>query len=322
MGGAGAGVEALALPLLAATRAAALACVPWVGRGDRKAADAAAVEAMRTTLAGVAGTGRVVIGEGEKDKAPMLYAGEEVGRGGDPSFDLAVDPLEGTTYCARGQEGAIAVLAAAPAGALWATPGFYMDKLVVGAGARGVIDLTAPVGENLDRVAVALGKGRHELVVIVLAKPRHAELIAEIRAGGAGVVEIADGDVMGSLRALVPGGGADACLGIGGAPEGVITACAARLLGGEMQGRLAPQSDDERALLAEAGVDVDAVVGTEEMVAGTDCVFAATAVTDGAFLAAPRATSGGWRTRSLLITPAGGAALVDTLALPPDPPSS
>lgn len=305
--------DALALHLLTSTQAAALACVEWVGRGDKVAADRAAVAALRSELASVPGQGRVVIGEGEKDDAPMLYQGEELGTGTGPGWDLAVDPLEGTNYCASGAEGAIAVLSIAPRGTMWGTSGWYMDKLIVGSGAAGSIDIAAPVEENLRRVAKALDKEVADLVTIVLAKPRHEELIAQVRAAGAKVVEIADGDVMGSLLALVPGGGVDISLGIGGAPEGALTATAARLLGGEMQGRLAPQSDEERQLLAGDGVDVDAVLGLDDLISDDNCAFVATAVTHSALLAAPTQTLTGWRTSSVVITPRHHPLFVNAL---------
>ncbi|HEV2068327.1 MAG TPA: class II fructose-bisphosphatase [Acidimicrobiales bacterium] len=305
--------EGLALHLLTATEVAAMACLPWVGRGDKEGADEAAVAAMRSALADVPGQGRVVIGEGEKDDAPMLYQGETLGTGTGPGWDLAVDPLEGTNYCASGAEGAIAVLSATPRGAMWGTPGWYMDKLVVGPGAAGAIDISAPVEQNLRQVANALGKSTDELVTIVLDKPRHQELISRIRAFGAKVVEIRDGDVMGSLLALVPGGGADVALGVGGAPEGALTACAARLLGGDMQGRLAPQSEDERAVLDAGGVDVDAVLTLADLVDSDQCTFVATAVTNSALLAAPLLTLAGWRTSSLVITPRHRPLFVESL---------
>ncbi|MGI8758416.1 MAG: class II fructose-bisphosphatase [Acidimicrobiales bacterium] len=305
--------EALALHLLSTTEAAAMACLAWVGRGDKVAADDAAVAAMRTALAEVPGQGRVVIGEGEKDDAPMLYQGEELGTGSGAGWDLAVDPLEGTNYCARGAEGAIAVLSATPRGAMWGTSGWYMDKLVVGPGAAGAIDITAPVEDNLRKIAEALGKPVEQLVTIVLDKPRHQELIRRIREAGAAVVEIRDGDVMGSLLALVPGGGADVSLGVGGAPEGVLTACATRLLGGDMQSRLAPQSDEERDLLAAEDVDVDAVLTLQDLVASDECTFVATGVTSSALLAAPEPTQWGWRTRSLVLTPRHRPLFVQSL---------
>ncbi|HWH34760.1 MAG TPA: class II fructose-bisphosphatase [Acidimicrobiales bacterium] len=313
--------DRLALHLLTSTQAAAMACVPWVGRGDKVAADQAAVAALRTELASVPGQGRVVIGEGEKDDAPMLYQGEELGTGEGAGWDLAVDPLEGTNYCARGAEGAIAVLSVAPRGAMWGTSGWYMDKLIVGSAAAGSIDIAAPVEDNLRRVAAALGKEIGELVTIVLDKPRHQELMGRIRTAGAKVIQIPDGDVMGSLLALVPGGGVDVALGVGGAPEGVLTATAARLLGGEMQGRLAPQSDEERQLLAGDGADVDAVLGLDDLVRDDDCAFVATAVTNSALLAAPTPTLSGWRTSSVVITPRHRPLFVEAL-MTSGPPSA
>ncbi|MDP8988049.1 MAG: class II fructose-bisphosphatase [Actinomycetota bacterium] len=308
--------DGLALHLLTATQSAAMACLGWVGRGDKDAADAAAVAAMRAALAEVPGRGRVVIGEGEKDDAPMLYQGEELGTGTGAGWDLAVDPLEGTSFCARGAEGAIAVLATAPRGALWGTSGFYMDKLVVGPGAAGAIDIDAPVEDNLRRIAEALGKPVEQLVTIVLDKPRHQELIPRILECGAAVVRIPDGDVMGSLQALVPGGTADVSIGVGGSPEGVITACAVRLMGGDMQGRLAPQSDEERSTLEAEGVDIDAVLTLPELVGSEDCSFVATAVTHSPLLRAPERTLSGWRTSSIVITPRHRPLFVDALVPP------
>ncbi len=310
-------VEGLALQLLRSTQAAALACQDWVGKGDKGGADEAAVRAMREVLGDVPGQGRVVIGEGEKDEAPMLYKDEEVGEGDGGAFVLAVDPLEGTSYCAEGMEGAISVVAAAPPQALWATSGFYMDKLVVGSGAKGAIDIEASTEQNLGNVADALGKKVADLVVVILDKPRHEELIAEVRQLGARVVAIPDGDVMGSLRAMVPGGGADMAMGVGGSPEGVVTACAARLLGGDMQARLAPQKDEERQQLEEQDVDLQRVRTLDELAASPDCLFVATAVTATAMLAAPELTPAGWRVRSLVVTPRHASLFVEAL-LPPD----
>jgi fructose-1,6-bisphosphatase II len=295
--------DSIALHLLGATHAAALACLPWVGRGDGKAADGAAVAAMREVLGTVPGRGRVVIGEGEKDEAPMLYTGEEVGDGQGAAFELAIDPLEGTDYCASGLDGAISVMAAAPPDTIWATSGFYMDKLVVGKGARGAIDINAEMDENLDRVAEALGKDVGDLVVVVLDKPRHEDVIAAIRDRGAAVIAIPAGDVMGSLRVLLPNGGADLALGVGGTPEGVITACAARLLGGDMQTKLAPQSDEEREAIEADGVDIDQVLTAEDLVRSEDCTFIATGITPNPLLPAPEPTPWGWRTHSCVVTP-------------------
>ena len=297
------GADSLAMHLLGATEAAALACVPWVGRGDKEGADGAAVAAMREVLGTVPGKGRVVIGEGEKDDAPMLYTGEEVGDGNGAAFELAIDPLEGTDYCASGLDGAIAVLAAGPPDSIWATSGYYMDKLIVGPAAKGAIDVDAPVDQNLERVAEALGKDVKDLVVVVLDKPRHEEVIAHIRDKGAGVLAVPAGDVMGSLRVLLPDGGADLALGVGGTPEGVITACVTRLLGGDMQSKLAPQSDEERAGLEADGVELDQVLTVEDLVRSEDCVFIATGITPNALLPAPEETPWGWVTHSFVVTP-------------------
>jgi fructose-1,6-bisphosphatase II len=306
-------VAGLALPLLAATQAAAVACRPWVGRGEPKAADGAAVAALRHALTHLPGRGRVVIGEGEKDKAPMLFAGEKLGTGDGPACDLAVDPLEGTRLCARGQEGAVSVLAAAPPGSLWATPGWYMEKLVVGAPAAGAVSLERPVEENLSALAAALGKPVSDLVVAVQDRPRHDELVAAVRRLGAAVLLFGDGDVMTSLRVLLPGGDVDALVGVGGAPEGVVTACAARLLGGDMQGRLAPQSPEECARLEAAGAPVEEILGLDDLVASDDCVFAATGITGGNLLGRPQRSPAGWSTSSLLATPDHRGLLLEGL---------
>ena len=291
----------LALPLLDASTRAAARCHPWVGRGDKVAADHAAVEAMRDAMSAVPGSGVVVIGEGEKDDAPMLYAGEELGDGVGPAFDVAVDPLEGTNLCARGWPGAITVLAIAPRGTFAPLVGFYMDKLVVGPGARGVIDIDAPIERNLEAVAGALHLPIGRLRVAVLAKPRHVELIARIRAAGAGVVEIPDGDVMAGLAALVPGGGIDVSAGIGGAPEGVITACAVRLLGGDMQVRMAPQSDEERQMVSNAG-ELGRVYQVDSLAGSGDGIFVASGVTGSAALPGVKVVPEGFRVQSIVIT--------------------
>lgn len=314
--------EGIALHLLRGTQAAARACLPWVGRGDKNAADDGAVEAMREALGDVPGRGRVVIGEGEKDKAPMLYTGEELGSADEVTFEIAVDPLEGTNYCAAGVEGAISVVAAAPPGALWgAKAAYYMDKLVVGPGAAGAIDLDASAEDNLNNVAEALGKNVRELTVVILDKPRHEDLIEKVRKLGCAVIAIPDGDVMGSLRALVPHGKADIAMGVGGAPEGVITACATRLLGGDMQARPAPQSDDERSEMENEGVDLERVLHLDDLVGSPDCAFIATGVTTSALLQGPEPTPWGVRVRSVLVTPKHKGALVESLvAEPPEAP--
>lgn len=281
---------------LAATRAAALACRPHVGRGDPAAADAAATDAMRAELARAPGTGTVVIGEGEKDGAPMLFNGERLGTGAGPEFDIAVDPLECTKLCARGLPGALATIALAEPGALMSPgPAFYMEKLVVAPAARAAIDIAAPPEANLESVAATLGKRVSELRVVVLDKPRHADLIARIHRAGAQVTAPTDGDVGGSLAALLRDGDADLLIGIGGTPEGVMTACAAAALGGGMQGRLAPQLDDEARAVAAAGLDTERVYERDELVRG-EAFFVATGVSGGQLLRAP------WRERSQTLT--------------------
>jgi fructose-1,6-bisphosphatase II len=296
-----AGLEAAAL---AATRAAAISCQPFVGRGDKHAADAAATEAMRRALAKAPGLGTVVIGEGEKDGAPMLYNGERVGAGG-LAFDIAVDPLECTTFCANGLPGSLATIAFAEEEALLRPgPSHYMEKLVVPAAARDVIEITDAPGANLARVAAALGKEIAGLRVVVLDKPRHVGLIERLRRAGASVATPSDGDVGGALEALLPSGEADLLMGVGGTPEGVMTACAARALGGGMQARLAPQSEAEARALAEAGLDTEHVYGLPDLVAGS-ALFVATGVTGGSLLARPTALHGAVVTESLVISERG-----------------
>ncbi len=307
-------MDALAMHLLRGTQQAALACIPWVGRGDSDAADGAAVEAMRSTFDTLPGRGTVVIGEGEKDEAPMLYLGEEVGKGDDgPAFDLAVDPLENTSACALNAEGAIAVVAAAPEGKLWHSPGWYMDKFVVATEGAGSIDITAPVEENLRNLAKALSKSVEDLVTVVLDKPRHEELIERIYETGAKITLIPEGDVAGSLRVLLPDSQADALIGIGGSPEGVITACAVRLLGGDMQGRLAPQKEGEEEKLAEAGQEPGEVLTLDDLVPTDQCCFVATSITAGRLLRAPVQTASGWRTQSYVSSPGHRRLIVDAV---------
>jgi fructose-1,6-bisphosphatase II len=289
---------------LAATRDAAIACQPFVGRGDKHSADAAATEAMRRALADAPGVGTVVVGEGEKDGAPMLRGGERVGAGG-PEFDIAVDPLECTTLCAKGLPGSLTTIAFADADALLRPgPSHYMEKLVAPPAAREAIDITDGPEARLARVAAALGKEIAELRVVVLEKPRHAELIERLRRAGASVATPSDGDVAGALEALLPSGEADLLMGVGGTPEGVMTACAARALGGGMQARLAPRSDAETRALAGAGLDADRVYGLEDLAGGTAC-FVATGVTGGSLLARPRVLDGAVVTESLVISDRG-----------------
>jgi fructose-1,6-bisphosphatase II len=289
---------------LAATRDAAIACQPFVGRGDKHAADAAATGAMRRALAEAPGLGTVVIGEGEKDGAPMLYNGERVGAGG-PPFDIAVDPLECTTYCAKGLPGSLATIAFAEADALLRPgPSHYMEKLVAPPAARDAIDITDGPEATLAPIADALGKDIAELRVVVLDKPRHAALIERLRRAGASVTTPSDGDVAGALDALLPSGEADLLMGVGGTPEGVMTACATRALGGGMQARLAPQNDAEARAVVDAGLDADRVYGLEDLV-DRPAFFVATGVTRGSLLARPRVLDGAVVTESLVISDRG-----------------
>ncbi|MDQ3607409.1 MAG: class II fructose-bisphosphatase [Actinomycetota bacterium] len=298
-------------PALEAAQAAALACRQWIGRGDGKAADAAATEAMRTRLASAPGRGTVIIGEGEKDEAPMLHNGEQLGDGDGPAFDIAVDPLECTDLCAAGLPGALTTIAVARSGSMWSPgPALYMDKLVVGPAARDVIDLRATPEENLSAVAQALGRPVEEITVVVLDKPRHETLIARLRAAGAAVSTPPAGDVAGALAALLPDGGADMLMGIGGTPEGVMTACAVAALGGGMQGRPAPQLDEEVQALAEAGIDTERVLGVEELVSGP-ALFVATGVSGGELLRRPWHADGELLTESIVIAPDGVQRIVE-----------
>ena len=304
--------RSMGMELVRVTEAAALACAPHMGRGDKPAADAAATDAMRAVLARVDMDGIVVIGEGEKDEAPQLYNGERVGTGKGPALDLAVDPLEGTRLLAGGRTNAVAVIAAAPRGCLW-DPGasFYMDKLVVGAEARDAIDLGRTPTENLHRIADALGRPVHSLTVFVLDKPRHDGLIREIRAAGARVSLHTDGDVMGALLAVVPETGVDVLMGTGGTPEGVIAAVAVKAMGGGMEGRRDPQLEDERRALATspAADEWGRVLSLDDLVAGEDAFFSATAVTDSPFLEGVRYDTrhSGVTTESLTIRAGSGS---------------
>jgi fructose-1,6-bisphosphatase II len=289
---------------LAATRDAAIACQPHVGQGDKRAADAAATRAMRRALAEAPGLGTVVIGEGEKDGAPMLYNGERLGAGA-PPFDIAVDPLECTTFCAKGLPGSLATIAFAEAGALLRPgPSYYMEKLVAAPAAREAVDITAGPEARLAHVAAALRKEIAALRVVVLDKPRHVELIGRLRQAGASVTTPSDGDVGGALEVLLPSGEADLLMGVGGTPEGVMTACAAKAVGAGMQARLAPQSDAEARALAAFGLDEDCVYGLGDLVDGS-AFFVATGVTGGSLLARPTATDGAVATESLFISEHG-----------------
>ncbi|GAB3588390.1 class II fructose-bisphosphatase [Amycolatopsis endophytica] len=298
----GGDIHTLEAVALAATRAAAVASYAWVGRHDQKAADAAATAAMREALAGAPGRGTVVIGEGEKDDAPMLFNGEVVGTGNGPDFDIAVDPLEGTSFCARDLPGALATIAFGAPGSFWSPgPGFYMDKIVVPPRAKDVIDLDDPPERTLAKVAQALGKQVGELRVVIMDKPRHKELIARVARAGAAVQTPAGGDVGGSLAVLLPTLDVDLLIGVGGTPEGVMTAAAVRALGGGMLGRLAPQRPEEAEAIRAAGMSLDRVYDCDELVGG-DAFFVATGVSGGPLAGRPRESDGTTIAESLLIS--------------------
>ena len=297
----------LGMDLVRCTEAAALRAARLMGRGDKNAADQAAVDAMRFALDAVPMDGVVVIGEGEKDEAPMLYIGEKVGTGDPPEVDVAVDPVEGTTLLAEGMPGAIAVVAVAERGSLYHWSGIaYMDKLAVGPQARGAIDINAPVSENIRNVARALKKEVEDITVVVLDRPRHRELIRQIRETGARIKLILHGDVSAGIMTAIEDPPADMLMGIGGAPEAVITACAMKCLGGEIQCKLWPRNDDERALAAANGIDLERVYRTSDLVRSENVFFAATGITDGEFLRGVRYFSGGARTYSVVMRAVSG----------------
>ena len=298
----------LALELVRVTEAAALAAGRWVGRGDKNAADQAAVDAMRLMIDSVSMHGTVVIGEGEKDEAPMLYNGEEVGNGEGPGVDVAVDPIDGTRLTAMGQPNALAVIALAGRGSMF-FPGaaVYMEKVATGPEAADVIDVTAPAEENVRLVAKAKGVRPEEIGVVILDRPRHEEMIQRIREVGARVFLITDGDVAGAISAArTERSGIDLLIGIGGTPEGVIGASALKCLGGAMQGRLYPRDDEERSKLLEAGYDLERVLTTDDLVAGDDVFFAATGITDGSLLRGVQYVAEGAVTRSMVMRARSG----------------
>jgi fructose-1,6-bisphosphatase II len=297
----------LALELVRVTEAAALGAARWIGRGDKISADQAAVDAMRLMLDTVAMNGVVVIGEGEKDEAPMLYNGEHVGNGEGAEVDVAVDPLEGTRLTALGQPNAIAVIAVAERGSmLFPGAAVYMDKIAVGPEAADAIDIDASPTENVRRVAEAKGMEVGDVTVVVLERDRHVELIAELREAGARVNLIRDGDVAPSIAAAQAFTGVDLLMGIGGTPEGVISAAAIKSLGGVIQGRLWPRHDEERQELVDAGYDVDKVLTTDDLVASDNVFVAATGVTSGALLRGVRASAQGVETESIVMRSRSG----------------
>jgi fructose-1,6-bisphosphatase II len=299
--------QLLALEMIRVTEAAAIDSARFMGRGAKDEADAAATEAMRRTMEEIEFDGRIVIGEGERDEAPMLYIGERVGKSSDgrpevPAIDIAVDPLEGTNLVAHGQAGAITVLAASEAGGLTHAPDTYMEKLCVGPIAAGKVDIRESPTENLGRIAEALGRRVRDITVVILERPRHDDLIAEVRAAGARIKLISDGDLSAAIACAVSGTGVHAVMGIGGAPEGVLTAAALRCLGGEIQARFRYRSDEERERGARMGHgDEDRVYHTEDLASGDNLVFAATGVTAGDLLTGVRFFGGGARTHSLVM---------------------
>jgi fructose-1,6-bisphosphatase II len=299
----------LALELVRVTEAAAMAAGRWVGRGDKNGADGVAVEAMRVLISSIGMRGTVVIGEGEKDNAPMLYNGEEVGDGSGPECDVAVDPIDGTTLTAKGMMNAISVLAVSPRGSMYDPSAvFYMEKLVTGPEAADVVDIRLPVAENVHLVAKAKGAAPEDVTVVLLDRPRHQRLVEEIRATGARIKFITDGDVAGAIMAARPDTGIDLLLGVGGTPEGIITACAMKCLGGVIQGRLWPTDDEERQRAIDAGHDLDPdhVLTTDDLVTGDDCFFVATGITDGELMRGVRYRAGGATTHSLVMRSRSG----------------
>ncbi|AEB12213.1 class II fructose-bisphosphatase [Marinithermus hydrothermalis] len=288
----------LVLEIVRVTENAALAASRHSGKGNKHAVDQAGTEAMRTVLNELEISGTVVIGEGEMDEAPMLYIGERLGKGG-PEVDIAVDPVEGTNITAKGQPNSVAVLAISEKGGLFHAPDIYMEKLIVGPPAAGRVDLTWPVSANLKAIALSLQRSVEDLVVVVLERPRHEKLIQEIREAGARVKLIGDGDVIAAISAAIRGTGVHAVMGIGGAPEGVLAAAALKCLGGEIQARFLPETEEERQRLHAMGASEDRIYRTEDLAPGKEIVFAATGITDGDILEGVRFFGGGARTHSL-----------------------
>ena len=297
----------LALELVRVTEAAALAASRWMGRGDKEGADGAALDAMRVILSSVQMDGIVVIGEGEKDEAPMLYNGEQIGDGNPPQVDIAVDPIDGTTLTALGRGGAIAVIAVGDRGSMFDPgPCVYMEKIATGPEAADAIDITKSPTENLEAVAAAKGESVRDITAVILDRDRHNDLIAEVREAGARVRLIPDGDVAGAISTAWSDSGADILFGIGGTPEGVITAAALKAMGGSMQGRLWPRNEAERKASIDAGYDLDAVLTEEDLVRGDNCFFAATGITDGELLRGVHYDSRGCTTQSLVMRSKSG----------------
>jgi fructose-1,6-bisphosphatase II len=297
----------LAMELVRVTEAAAMASARWVGRGDKNGADGAAVNAMRHLIGTVSMNGIVVIGEGEKDDAPMLFNGERVGDGTGAETDVAVDPIDGTTLAAKGMTNAISVIAVSERGSMYDPSAvFYMEKLVVGPAGADVIDITAPIAWNLTQVAKAKGETVADLTVCILDRPRHDDLVDQVRTAGARIKFITDGDVAGAIMAARDGTGVDLLAGIGGTPEGIIAACAMRCLGGSIQGRLWPRDDDERRRAMDAGHDLTRVLTTGDLVTGDNIFFCATGITDGELLEGVRYTPEGPTTHSIVMRSKSG----------------
>ena len=292
----------LAMELVRATESACLAAARWVGRGEKEKADGAAVEAMRLSLSTVQMTGTVIIGEGEKDDAPMLFNGEVVGSGAEPLVDVAVDPIDGTTLTAHGKTNALSVIAVADRGSMLDPgPSFYMEKIAVGPDSVGAIDITASATQNLRWIAKSKQAEIRDLTAVILDRPRHEDLIAEVREAGCRIRLISDGDVYGSVATAWPDAGVDVLFGIGGTPEGVISAAAVKAMGGEMQARFAPQGSDEKTAMLDAGFDLSRVMTQDDLITSDNCFFAATGLTDGALLRGVRFDSRGARTQSLVM---------------------
>jgi fructose-1,6-bisphosphatase II len=297
----------LAMELVRVTEAAAMAAARWMGRGDKEGADGAAVDAMRIVLGGVPMDGVVIIGEGEKDEAPMLYNGEQIGDGTPPNTDVAVDPIDGTTPTALGRGGALSVIAVSERGTMFDPgPCVYMEKLAVGPEAVGRVSLEQSATENLRAVAEAKGESVRDVTAVILDRPRHADLIEEVRSTGARIRLITDGDVAGAIATAWSGSGADILLGIGGTPEGVLAAAALKCMGGELQGRLWPRDDAERRTSINLGYDLDRVLNLDDLVQGDNCFFAATGITDGELLRGVRYDSRGASTDSLVMRSKSG----------------
>ena len=297
----------MAMELVRVTEAAAMAAARYMGMGDKELVDQAAVDAMRFTLGAVSMNGVVVIGEGEKDEAPMLYIGESIGDGSMPEVDIAVDPIDGTTLLSKGLPGVISAIALSARGTMTVPRQVvYMNKIAVGPKAKDAIDINAPVEVNLQNIARAMEREVQDLTVIVLDRPRHEQLLAEIRAAGARVKLISDGDIVGGIQATLPESGVDVLMGIGGTPEGVLTAAAIRCTGGAIQAKPWPRNEDERQAAAKAGLDLGKVYTTEELVGGEDVFFAATGASTGELVRGVRFFGGGAQTQSLVMSSRSG----------------